>query len=111
MASNFASPQRRFPRYQFHENVKIGITKGETPTYLDARSVDLAEGGAGVTTGTKLQVGDTVQLNIPLAAGPLRLPACVRYQYGSEYGFEFVGLGLSEREYIRKACENLMRIG
>jgi hypothetical protein len=50
-------------------------------------------------------------LSIPLAAGPLRLPACVRYQYGSEYGFEFVGLGLSEREYIRKACENLMRIG
>jgi hypothetical protein len=107
----FVSVQRRFPRFQFHENIRIGITQGEMPTYTEGRGVDLAEGGAGVTTGSKLQIGDTVHLLIPLAEGGLRVPAYVRYQYGSEYGFEFVALGTTEREYIREACKSLMRIG
>ena len=105
------SPQRRFPRFQFHESVRIGITKGEPPTYVDGRGVDLAEGGAGVTTNTRLEIGDTVHLHIPLAPAPLLLPARVCYQYGSEYGFEFVALGIPEREYIRESCKSLMRIG
>jgi hypothetical protein len=106
-----ASPQRRFPRFQFHESVRIGITEGELPSYVHGRGVDLGEGGAGVTTGSKLQIGDTVHLQIPLAAGALHIPARVSYQYGCEYGFEFVALGVSEREYIREACKSLMRIG
>jgi hypothetical protein len=106
-----APPQRRFPRFQFHENVKIGITKGETPTYVQGRGVDLAEGGVGVTTATKLDVGDTVHLQIPLSPDPLHLPARVCYHYGSEYGFEFVALGIPEREYIRESCKSFMRIG
>ena len=106
-----ATPQRRFPRFQFHETVRIGVTKGEIPTYVEGRGVDLAERGAGVTTGTKLQIGDTVHLQIPLAPEPLRLPARVCYQYGSEYGFEFLALGIPEREYIRESCKSLMRVG
>ena len=105
------SPQRRFPRFQFHENVRIGITKGDQPTYVDGRATDLAEGGAGVSTNSKLEVGDTVHLQIPLSPGPLRLPARVCYRYGSGYGFEFVGLGIPEREYIRESCKDLPRIG
>lgn len=105
------SPNRRFPRFQFHENVRIGITKGDAPTYVEGRGVDLAEGGAGVTTAAKLEVGDTVHLQIPLAPGPLHLPARVCYQYGAEYGLEFVALGISEREYIRENCKSLMRVG
>jgi len=105
------APQRRFPRFQFHENVRIGISRGEIPTYVDGRGVDLAEGGAGISTSTKLQVGDTVHLQIPLAPEPLHLPARVCYQYGTEYGFEFVALGIPEREYIRESCKLLMRIG
>jgi len=85
--------------------------QGEMPTYVEGRGVDLAEGGAGVTTGSRLQIGDTVHLQIPFAAGALRIPARVCYQYGSEYGFEFVALGTSEREYILEACNSLMRIG
>jgi len=105
------SPTRRFPRFQFHESVRIGITTGATPAYVDGRGVDLAEGGAGVTTGTKLAIGDTVHLQIPLAPLPLHIPARVCYQYGAEYGFEFVALGSSEREYIRENCRSLLRIG
>lgn len=111
MKSTSLSPQRRFPRFQFHENVRIGITQGEAPAYVDGRGVDLAEGGAGVTTSTKLEVGDTVLLQIPLALGPLHVPARVCYQYGSGYGFEFVALGIPEREYIREGCKSSKRIG
>jgi PilZ domain len=105
------SPNRRFPRFQFHEHVRIGITKGDVPTYVEGRGVDLAEGGAGVTTSAKLVVGDTVHLQIPLAPGPLHLPARVCYHFGAEYGLEFVALGISEREYIRENCKFLMRVG
>ena len=91
--------------------MQIGITKGDAPTYVEGRAVDLAEGGAGVTTSAKLEVGDTVHLQIPLAPGPLHVPARVCYQYGAEYGLEFVALGISEREYIRDNCKSLMRIG
>ena len=105
------SPQRRFPRFQFHENVRIGITKGEPPTYVEGRGVDLAEGGLGVATAAKLQVGDTVHLQIPITPNPLRLPARVCYHYGPEYGFEFVALGATEREYIRESCKSMMRVG
>src|SRR5690242_2629946 len=104
-------PQRRFARFQFHESVRIGITRRGMPTYVDGRAVDLAEGGAGVTTGTKLEIGDTVHLQIPLTPEPLHLPARVCYQYGAEYGFEFVALGIPEREYIRERCKSLLRIG
>jgi hypothetical protein len=105
------SPQRRFPRYQFHQSVKIGIMKDDPPIYLEGKGVDLAEGGAGVTTAARLEVGDTVHLQIPLIPRPLHLPARVCYRYGSEYGFEFVALGSSERDYIREGCKSLMRVG
>lgn len=105
------SPQRRFPRFQFHESVRIGITKGDSPTYVDGRAIDLAEGGAGIATATKLEIGDTVHLQIPLTPEPLHLPARVCYQYGAEYGFEFVALGIPEREYIRESCKSLLRTG
>jgi hypothetical protein len=105
------SPQRRFPRFQFHEKVRIGITTGTEPTYVDGRGVDLAEGGLGASTSARLEVGDTVHLQIPLASDSLHLPARVCYRYGPEYGFEFVGLGIPEREYIRKSCKSLMQIG
>lgn len=84
---------------------------GAKPTYVEARGVDLAEGGAGVSTSTKLEVGDTVHLQIPLPPLPLHLPARVCYHYGTEYGLEFVGLGIPEREYIRENCKSRMRIG
>ena len=105
------SRQRRYPRFQFHESVRIGVTKGDVPTYVDGRAIDLAEGGAGVTTSTKLGIGDTVHLQIPLTPEPLHVPARVCYQYGAEYGLEFVALGISEREYIRESCRSLLRIG
>jgi hypothetical protein len=106
-----APHKRRFPRYQFEQEIVIGLLRGELPSYTDGRAIDLAEGGAGVRTSGLLDVGEIVDLQIPLPLGALRLPACVRYQRGAEYGFEFVALGIPEREYIRNACSSLRRIG
>ena len=105
------SHKRRFARYQFEEDIVIGLLRGETPTYTGGHLIDLAEGGAGVRTSGKLDIGEIVDIQIPLPLGPLRLPACVRYQRGSEYGVEFVALGIPEREYIRNACSSLRRVG
>ena len=111
MTYPIAPHKRRFPRYQFEAEIIIGLLRGAAPSYAGGRAIDLAEGGAGVRTSGLLDLGEIVDLQIPLPLGPLRLPACVRYQRGSEYGFEFVALGIPEREYIRNACSSLLRIG
>src|SRR5689334_10168382 len=107
--------RRRFARFCFEEEIGIGILEHApsftTSSYIPARGIDLGEGGVGLYTPTDLQVGETVHLQIPLPAGELRLPACVRYRKGSDYGFEFLALGASERQFIREACRSLERIG
>src|SRR5205814_3857982 len=96
--------RRRFPRFLFDEEIRIRVVLEDMTTYIHAQCIDLGEGGAGARTNSDLQVGETVHLQIPLSSGALRLPACVRYRAGSNYGFEFLALGTAEREYIRGAC-------
>lgn len=107
--------RRRFARYSFDEDISIGILEQApsftTSSFISARGIDLGEGGVGLYTPTDLQVGETVHLKIRIPAGELRLPACVRYRHGSDYGFEFLALGASEREFIREVCKSLERIG
>jgi len=103
--------KRRFPRYECQEEVTIGIMRGQIPEYVYGRCTDLGEGGAGVRTRQALNVGEIVDFEIPLSIGPLRVPACICYQNGPNYGCEFLGLGIPERQYIRRACRSLARIG
>ena len=107
--------RRRFARYCFEEDIGIGVLEQApsfiTSSFIPGRGIDLGEGGVGVHTTSDLEVGETVHLQIPLPAGALRLPACIRYRHGSDYGFEFLALGAAEREYIRDACKSLERIG
>ena len=98
MTYPIAPHKRRFPRYQFEAEIIIGLLRGAAPAYAGGRAIDLAEGGAGVRTSGLLDLGEIVDLQIPLPLGPLRLPACVRYQRGSEYGFEFVALNSSNQQ-------------
>jgi len=103
--------QRRFPRFQYEKAVVIGLLRGDSTAYARGRSIDLAEGGAGIRSDRALDIGEILDLQIPLQIGELRVPATVRYQRGSEYGVEFLGLGVTEREYIRQACKKLPQIG
>lgn len=107
--------RRRYARYCFEEEIRIGILEQApsftTSSFIAGRGIDLGEGGVGAYTSSDLQVGETVHLQIALPAGELRLPACVRYRHGFDYGFEFLALGAAEREYIREACKSLERIG
>jgi hypothetical protein len=103
--------RRRFPRYCFEQEVRIGFLLEHTAAYVHGQGIDLSEGGAAVRTSRNLPVGETVHLRIPLPTGALSLPAYIRYRYGSSYGFEFLALGAAERKYIREACVSLERIG
>lgn len=107
--------RRRYARYCFEEDIRIGVLKQApslmAPSFVAGRAIDLGEGGVGAYTTSDLLIGETVHLHIPLPAGEVRLPACIRYRHGSDYGFEFLALGAAEREHIREACKSLERIG
>ena len=103
--------RRRFPRFLFDQEIRIAVLLEDATTHIQGQCIDLGEGGAGVRTNWDLLVGETVHLQIPMSSGALRLPASVRYRAGSNYGFEFLALGIAEREYIREACTSLVRIG
>jgi len=103
--------KRRFARYKFEASVNIGLLRGATPTNVDGFCTVLGEGGAGVRTGEQLKIDEIVYLQIPLPDRPLQLPASVRYQNGPDYGVEFLGLGGTEREFIRSTCSLFPRVG
>ena len=105
-----AGESRRFCRYKCAKGVSIGIMRGDAPSYAAGYCLNLGEGGMGARASEELNVGEVVHLRIELPVGPLRVPACVRYQNGSEYGFEFLALGIPERDYIRDACTSLGRV-
>jgi len=102
--------RRRFPRYRFQKRVTIGVMRGEIPEYVDGTCKDLGEEGAGVSTPEPMAVGEVVELQIPLPIRSVHVPACVRHQSGSDYGFEFLAPGVRERESIRHTCNSFARI-
>ena len=57
----------------------------------------------------ELNIGEIVDVQIELPVGPLRVPACVRYDNKSAFGLEFIALGIAERDYIRDACHSLRK--
>ena len=103
--------RRRFPRYKFETGVLIGLMRGDTPTMVEGFCTILGEGGAGVRTKEQLKVDEIVYLQIPLPKRLLKLPASVRYQHGSDSGFEFLALGTAERKFIRDSCRSFPRVG
>ena len=98
---------RRFARYRYVKGVSIGIMRGDALSYASGYCLNLGEGGMAVRECMELNIGEIVGIRIELPVGPLRVPACVRYRNGSSYGFEFLGLGIPERDYIRSACKSL----
>ena len=63
-------------------------------------SLDLSLGGLAAIVQDQLQVGETVEIDLKLSAGPLTTVAIVRHTSSSRSGFEFVGLTSEERRQI-----------
>jgi hypothetical protein len=66
-------------------------------------SVDISEGGISAIVQADLQIGETVEINLPLSSGPLYTVAIVRHTTDNRSGFEFLGLTAEERHQIASA--------
>jgi PilZ domain len=93
---------RRHPRFKFETDIRVvsrtvGLLKGHT--------VDISESGISAMLRLDLPVGELVQLEFEVPAGPVAVRALVRYQTAFRYGFQFVEP--EEKGLIKTTCENL----
>ena len=106
-AESHRSTWRRFLRYRYLKEVSIGIMRGDAPSYITGFCLNVSEGGMAVRGCEQLNMGEIVDLRIELPVGLLCVPACVRHHSGTDYGLEFIALGIAERDYIRDGCHAL----
>ena len=100
---------RRNVRYAYVKDVSVGILRGDALSYVAGRCHNLSEGGMAVRECGELNIGEIVDVEIELPVGPLRVPASVRHNNRTDYGLEFIALGITERDYIRDACHSLRK--
>ena len=73
------------------------------------RSHELGQDGIGGTLTGALEPGEVVSMEmaLPMAAGPMKLRALVRYRDGLRHGFEFLALTAAQRDEIQRVCKML----
>jgi hypothetical protein len=100
--------QRRFPRFKVDLRVRVTLPKPANPSATYGRGNELGQGGMAITVDAELQIGDTIEVELPgLAAQPLKAKAQIRNRDGRKYGVEFVGLNPSEVGQLMQLCELL----
>ena len=94
---------RRHPRTLFSVPITLQhLDRGGVRSYHGI-SLDISEGGLGALVQTGLEVGEMVEIELPLAMRSLSTIAIVRYASEVRTGFEFVGLTPEERTQITAA--------
>jgi hypothetical protein len=63
-------------------------------------SLDISESGLGALVESRLQVGDTVEIDLILRDRELNAVAIVRHTSSARSGFEFLGLTPDERAHL-----------
>lgn len=111
-AKKKASPHerlRRYPRFAIDARLQVKMFQNGEFHSCWGRSTELGQDGIGATLTGELDPGEIVSLEIPLPLSPypLKVRAIVRYRQGLRYGFEFLTLGATERDTIRRTCEIL----
>lgn len=92
-----ATAVRRYPRllysipFTLHHLAAGGVRSSR------GISLDISESGLGALVESRLQIGDTVEIQLPLPDRPLSAVAIVRHTSSLRSGFEFLGLTLEER--------------
>lgn len=99
-----SSPQvanRIVPRFEFEARFRIEVKRVGDTLLTEGWARDLSESGVGAFVAAPLLVGESVTLTIPLSAGEeLIVPAKVRRNLGTQYGFEFTALSGVQRQQI-----------
>lgn len=95
--------RRRNLRYRVQAPLDVTVLRSGIPDTLPGRSVNLGEGGVAAVLAGELLPGEAVgvEIQLPLAADPLRTRALVRHQDKLRSGMEFVGLSVEQQAAIR----------
>jgi len=99
--------ERIVPRHQFEARFKIEIERLEGTLVTEGWARDLSESGVGAFVATELHVGELATLRILLPDGvELVIPAKVTRSLGTQYGFQFTALSLTQRREILRVLAN-----
>jgi TonB family protein len=90
-------------RYRVQAPLDVTVLRSGIPDTLPGRSLNLGEGGVAAVLAGELLPGENVgvEIQLPLAADPLRTRALVRHHDRLRSGMEFVGLSLEQQAAIR----------
>ena len=105
--------RRRFPRFPVDVEVKVVREGGDgSSNFYYGRGSEVGEGGMAVFVAREFSLGEVVRViaKFPYASRPLECSAIVRNRSSYCYGIEFLGLGLSEREFVARTCHFLSMI-
>lgn len=97
---NYTRGTQRYPRLLF--STPISVHHLMTGGIRSSRgvSLDISEGGLGALVEAKLEVGDTIGIELHLPDYDLNAVGIVRYTSSVRSGFEFLGLTGEERQHI-----------
>ena len=91
------------PRFEFEARFQIAVNRAEELLVTEGWARDLSESGIGAFVAALLLVGELVTLTVPLPGGDqLVIPAKVRRNLGTQYGFEFTALSPEQRQQIAR---------
>jgi c-di-GMP-binding flagellar brake protein YcgR len=99
-APSVKRPARRHPRVLFSVPITLRHLMAGGVCTSQGISLDISTGGMRALVQGHLQVGETVAIDVPVAARMLSTVAIVRHTSSLSCGFEFVGLSPEEQSQI-----------
>ena len=97
---------QRYPRTPFSVPLTIRHLQPGGIETTHGISLDISQGGLGALVEGRLQVGETVTIDLLLQHPPLHTVAITRHTSSIRSGFEFMGLTAEERQQIANAAGN-----
>ncbi len=109
MSESSAVSTRRHPRLLFSVPFELKPLAAPEPSPIHAISLDISQSGLGALVQGNLNVGDSVQVDLPLGDKTLRIVAVVRHTSVLRSGFEFLGLSELDRQQITQVVGTACR--
>ena len=107
IGTSYNNGVRRHPRTIFSVPITVHFLVDGRAHSSHGITLDISEGGMGALIQAGLQVGETIQIDLPLPGHFLTVVAVVRHCSKLRSGFEFVGLTPEERGQITAASSLL----
>jgi TonB family protein len=97
------TPTRKVPRYKLTVPLRLTVLRSGVPGDIPGRTLEIGEGGVGVTVASQLLLGESVRVEflLPHMTTPVRATAVVRYQRESCFGLQFLRLPVEQQSIIR----------